>query len=77
MQLGNITETHLVDNMLDPPVVNARPEPGCPDRSRDFPAPIVSTPPTLLSLPQLSLWHLLDHQLSQVITLLNITFITF
>ena len=45
MQLGNITdsETHLVDNMLYP-VVNARTEPGCPDRSRYFPGPIVPTP---------------------------------
>ena len=69
MQLGNITdsETHLVDNMLYP-VVNARTEPGCPDRSRYFPGPIVPTPHTAFAFtaePAATV----DHQLSQVISL--------
>ena len=44
-QLGDISETHLVETMLDP-VVNARAEPECLDRSRDHPNPIVPTPHT-------------------------------
>ena len=50
MQLGNITdsETHLVDNMLYP-VVNARTEPGCPDRSSSLASYFLflDAPPTL------------------------------